>query len=71
MKSGLQELIERAIPLVPQEKEHDWKSVRLTGCGACGEHEGFECLNCHRCVDGQTDWNLYILILEEIRGPYF
>ena len=69
-RSSLARLIERAIPLAPDELEHSWKSVVLQGCQACGEHEGFECLTCLRCVDGEVDWHLYTLIQEELRGPH-
>ena len=50
--------IESKVPLIPAESEHHWQVAILTGCGVCGTHEGYECLNCQRVVDYQCDQDL-------------
>lgn len=61
--------INRQVPLVPGETEHQWESKNIYGCGVCRWHKGYVCLQCGRCVDSEQDWALYILILEHLRGP--
>lgn len=60
------ELIQRKVPLLRDEPEHDWKPVTLTGCETCGGHKGFKCNNCQRCVDWELDTPLYEAILSTL-----
>lgn len=65
---SLSKSINRQVPLVPGETEHQWDRTLLFGCSECF-HEGYECPVCQRCVDKVLDWELYTLIFEHIRGP--
>lgn len=67
---SLSQSINRQVPLVPGETEHQWDRTQLFGCQDCEwRHAGYRCVQCKRCVDSEQDWALYMLIFEELRGP--
>ena len=66
---SLSKSINRQVPLVPGETEHQWDKTKLYGCGVCTYHWGYMCAQCGRCVDSENDWALYALIFEHLRGP--
>ena len=66
---SLSRSINKQVPLVPGETEHQWDKTQLHGCGVCSYHWGYKCIQCGRCVDSENDWELYALIFEHLRGP--
>lgn len=62
----LRRRINRVVPLVFGETEHQWEATKLYGCEVCGEHDGYKCVPCGRCVDFEQDFDLYMLIYQII-----